>query len=81
MYTYYNNLKPDAKIEHISYDNMPTTIRDLSEKQTITRLISGEDAKLLTFRLWLEGWDADCFDGIKYAVTVKLAFGSKRVEL
>lgn len=81
MYTYYNNLKPDAQITHISYDNMPTTIRDLSNKDTITRVVAGEEAKLLTFRLWLEGWDADCFEGIEYAVKVRLAFGSKRVDL
>ncbi len=81
MYTYYNNIKPDAQIEHISYDTRPTTIRDLSNKDTITRVVAGEEAKLLTFRLWLEGWDADCFDGIEYAVKVRLAFGSKRVDL
>jgi len=81
MYTYYNKLKPDAQITHISYNDKPTTIRDLSKKDTITRVVAGEEAKLLTFRLWLEGWDADCFDGIKYSVKVKLAFGSKRVDL
>ena len=81
MFTYYNNLKPDAQITHLSYDNMPKTIRDLSNKDIITTVVAGEEAKLLTFRLWLEGWDADCFDGIKYAVKVKLAFGSKRVDL
>lgn len=81
MYTYYNNIKPDAQIEHISYADRPKTIRDLSTKDTITRVVAGEEAKLLTFRLWLEGWDADCFDGIEYAVKVRLAFGSKRVEL
>ncbi len=81
MYTYYNNLKPDAQITHLNYQDKPTTIRDLSNKETITTVVAGEEAKLLTFRLWLEGWDADCFDGIEYAVKVRLAFGSKRVDL
>jgi len=85
MYTYYNNLKPDAKLSDrlLNYDvvkNM-NVIRSLDNKDTITRVVAGEEAKLLTFRLWLEGWDADCFDGIEYAVKVRLAFGSKRVDL
>ena len=80
MYTYYNNLKPDAKITHIDYDSKPTTIRDLSGKDIITTVSTGEDAKLLTFRVWLEGWDADCFDGLEKAVKVRLAFASKRRE-
>jgi len=80
MYTYYNNLKPDAKITHIDYASKPTTIRDLSGKDIITTVSTGEDAKLLTFRVWLEGWDADCFDGLEKAVKVRLAFASKRRE-
>lgn len=81
MYTYYNNLKPDAQITHLSYQNKLNTIRDLSTKDTITRVVAGEEARLLTFRLWLEGWDADCFDGLQYAIRARLAFGSKRVDL
>ncbi len=80
MYTYYNNLKPDAKIEHISYANKPQTLRDLSTKDAVTKVVSGDDPKLLTFRVWLEGWDADCFDGLTNAVKVRLAFGSRAVE-
>lgn len=81
MYTYYNNLKPDQQITHLSYQDKPKTIRDLSNKDVITTVVAGEEAKLLTFRLWLEGWDADCFDGIEYAIKARLAFGSKRVDL
>ena len=81
MYTRYNKVKPDAQITHISYQGKPNTIRDLSTKDTITRVVAGEEARLLTFRLWLEGWDADCFDDIEYAVKARLAFGSKRVDL
>ena len=80
MYTYYNNLKPDAKITHIEYSTKPKTIRDLSGKDIITTVSTGEDAKLLTFRIWLEGWDADCFDGLSKKVDIRLAFASKRRE-
>ena len=80
MYTYYNNLKPDAKITHIEYSTKPTTIRDLSGKDIITTVSTGDDAKLLTFRIWLEGWDADCFDGLSKKVDIRLAFASKRRE-
>ncbi len=80
MYTYYNNLKPDAQITHIDYDDKPTTLRSLDSKDTITTVATGEDAKLLTFRVWLEGWDADCFDGLTNAVKIRFAFASRRKE-
>ena len=84
MYTYYNNLKPDDPLTYKLLDynvvEQINTIRDLSGKQTITTVRSGEKAKLLTFRLWLEGWDADCFDGIEYAVKARLSFGSRKVS-
>lgn len=82
MYTYYNNLKPDAKLTDrlLSYSNKPATITNLSNHDVITTVTSGEEAKLITFRVWLEGWDADCFDGLSKAVKIRLAFGSKRVD-
>lgn len=45
----------------------------------ITNVESGADAKLITFRVWLEGWDADCFDGLSNSIDMRLAFCSKRV--
>ena len=45
----------------------------------ITTVESGATAKLITFRVWLEGWDADCFDGLSNSIDMRLAFCSKRV--
>lgn len=45
----------------------------------ITTVESGAAAKLITFRVWLEGWDADCFDGLSNSIDMRLAFCSKRV--
>ena len=45
----------------------------------ITTLSSGEDGKPITFRIWLEGWDADCFDGLGGTIQSQLSFSSKRI--
>ena len=34
----------------------------------------------LTFRIWLEGWDADCFDGIAGSIQSILSFVSVRKD-
>ncbi|MCR5112628.1 MAG: hypothetical protein K6A63_01685 [Acholeplasmatales bacterium] len=90
MFTYYNNLRRSAQISPISYDTaLPKTIKSLptvsSDDKTLTydkivQVESGGDEKLVTFRLWLEGWDADCFDGLSNEIKVRLALGSKRVN-
>lgn len=84
MYTYYNNLKPTAKLTSklLSYDTVKNmgVIRDLSTHKTIVTVKSGGPAKLVTFRIWLEGWDADCFDGLKESIQMKLTFGSTLVS-
>ena len=66
----------------MAYDEIPTTIKDLtgSDNKKITTLSSGEDGKLITFRIWLEGWDADCFDGIGGSIQSQLSFSSKRIN-
>jgi len=90
MYTYYTNLKQTATLTNKlkAYNYFPTTIKDLTSKDAngdyiynkkITTLSSGEDGKLITFRIWLEGWDADCFDGLKDSITASLSFSSKRI--
>lgn len=88
-YTYYTNLKNVADLYNnylynhlMSYDEIPTTIKDLtgSDNKKITTLSSGEDGKLITFRIWLEGWDADCFDGIGGSIQSQLSFSSKRIN-
>ncbi len=88
-YTYYTNLKTTSGSYSnelynrlMSYDEKPTTIKDLtgSDNKKITTLSSGEDGKLITFRIWLEGWDADCFDGIGGSIQSQLSFSSKRIN-
>ncbi len=44
--------------------------------QYITTVKSGGKSHKLTFRFWLEGYDADCFEGISSAVRVNLSIGS-----
>ena len=81
MYTYYNNLRPSAQIKKLKYEQKPETIRSLTgDVPKVTTVKSGANANLITFRFWLEGWDADCFDGLDKSIRVKLSFTSKRVE-
>lgn len=43
--------------------------------KVITTLSSNDvNPTLLTFRIWLEGWDADCFDGISGNIQALLSF-------
>ena len=89
-YSYYTNLKKSNSLYNklMDYDEIPTTIKDLTSKddngnfvdnKKITTLSSGEDGKLITFRIWLEGWDADCFDGLGGTIQSQLSFSSKRI--
>lgn len=82
MFTYYNNLRPYSRIEKLKYENKPETVRslDIEELPLVTTVQSGSDAKLVTFRFWLEGWDADCFDGLAKSISINLTFNSKRVN-
>ena len=90
-YTYYTNLKQSDSLKNrlIAYSDLPTTIKDLTSKdddgnftynKRITTLSSGEDGKPITFRIWLEGWDADCFDGLGGTIQSQLSFSSKRIN-
>lgn len=81
MFTYYNNLRPYAQITKMKFKDRPAAIRNLGSEDLpkITSVQSGADAKLVTFRFWLEGWDADCFDGLDKSINVKLSFTSKQV--
>lgn len=89
MFTYYNNIRPYSKLTKLNYDEKPNTIRKLPTEQEIkdaqnpydvpykfVEVKSGYSAKKVTFRFWLEGWDADCFDGISQSIRVNLSFGS-----
>ena len=83
MFTYYNNIKV-VGIDPLPFDELPNAIRyDINSKavreDVFTTVKSGSDYKLVTFRLWIEGWDADCFDGLSKSINVKLSFKGKRV--
>ena len=77
MYTYYNNLRPYSNLKPMNYEEKPTTVRNLTDEHIITNVKSGGEAKKVTFRFWLEGWDADCFDGLTKSINVRLLFNSK----
>jgi len=82
MYTYRNNLLGMDTLADLlpSYNSLPKTIRSLEdENPIITTVSSGSEAKLVTFRFWLEGWDADCFDGLAKSINVNLTFKASKV--
>ena len=86
MYTYYKNRRPYSNLKPLKYDTKPTTIRnsDLinnegnrNEKNPVIATVkSGEYSQKLTIRIWQEGWDADCFDGLAESINVRLSFQS-----
>lgn len=77
MFTYYNNLRPYSQLTAMNYENKPKTVRTLDDELVLTHVQSGGPTKKLTFRFWLEGWDADCFDGLSESINVRLLFNSK----
>lgn len=78
MFTYYSSLKNYAtsNFEPLLFEDRLRSYRDLSKAPAITTVVTGGEAKLVTFRFWLEGWDADCFDGLAESINVKLTFTS-----
>jgi hypothetical protein len=52
---------------------------DADHYKKMVTLKSGDQAKYLTFRVWLEGWDADNIDGLANPIDVRLSFASKRI--
>ena len=76
-FTYYNKLR-DTKITELGYGDMPQTVRDFStyENSKITTLHKDKGyTSKVTFNFWMEGWDADCVDGIGNSkITVSLSF-------
>ena len=67
MYTYYNNIRPNDTLESrlLEYESKPATIRDLHDENNIPfmEIEFGKIHKAM-LRFWIEGWDADCFDGL-----------------
>ena len=59
------------------YSDMPKTHQGFEtiESLTITSFTHKNEVKKVTFNIWLEGWDADCFEPImSQRVSVSLAF-------
>lgn len=83
MFTYYNNLKNNS-LERLSFENdLPenyytSLINDQGKNQVMLCSLKGNEAARITFKLWLEGWDADCFDGIGKSINVQLSFAKSR---
>lgn len=81
MYTYYNLLKNDS-LEKLSFEKLPknyytSLLDDQGVNQILVCELKGNEAIKVTFKLWLEGWDADCFDGIGEQISVQLSFVQK----
>lgn len=89
--TYYNTVKKkgledgnssDKPLDPISYNDVPNTLKGLDtiEAAKIIRLDSDNDygrngKAMMTVRLWLEGWDADCIDTVlDQDVSITLSF-------
>ncbi len=89
--TYYNTVKKkelddnnskDKQLDPISYNEVPNTLKGLDtiEAAKIIRLDEsnhyGQDGSaMMTVRLWLEGWDADCIDTVlDQNVSITLSF-------
>lgn len=81
-FTYYNNQKASA-IKPLS--KAPETYRyelgtDVDNAPIITNVKCNGTSNLVTFRFWLEGWDADCFDGLSKSIKVSLTFTSSQKD-
>lgn len=81
-FTYYNNQKA-SKINPLS--KAPETYRyklgtKRNDSPIITNVKCNGTSNLVTFRFWLEGWDADCFDGLSKSIKVSLTFTSSQKD-
>lgn len=78
MFTFYNGLKNNS-LTAIDYTKIPVTVTSLLNEQGKNRVkvcslgAEGNEVKV-TFKLWLEGWDADSIEGIAEKILVQLAF-------
>ena len=92
MYMYYNSVKESDPLTDLLPDDHPESITDLSSNKTIATVESGQVTKIL-LRFWIEGWDADCFDGLpgtidevtretlnSNPINVQLLFNSRKVD-
>jgi len=92
MFVYYNSVKESDPLTDLLPNTHPDTITDLSTKQIVTTVESGQITKVL-LKFWIEGWDADCFDGLpgtideetgkainSNPINVQLLFNSNKVD-
>ena len=81
MFTFYNGLK-NKSLEAIDYKAMPKTYKSLVDEEgfnivRVCSLTTKQRVKKITFKLWLEGWDADSIEGIVEAISVQLSFAHR----
>ncbi len=65
------------RAETPSYNSLPYTYKgfDTYESANLLTLDAKDDVKKATFTFWIEGWDADCFDGlISNSISINMAF-------
>lgn len=77
MFTYTSQVT--SELEPLDYKKIPKTIKSLINSEglntvKILTLTKEQQTQKATFRIWLEGWDADCIDGLKQSITVQLSF-------
>lgn len=78
MWTYYQSLGAGSNdVKLLNYDKLKELYDDgiiyntLADTQKVTKLDSGLKAHKVTFRFWLEGYDADYFAGVSGLETMK----------
>ena len=77
MFTYSSQLV--NSLQPIDYKLMPKTYKTLLDSQglntvKVLTLTKEHNVQTVTFKLWLEGWDADCIDGLTKSISVQLSF-------
>lgn len=77
MFTYSSQL--EDILTPLDYKKIPKTIKSLVDGQglntvKVCTLTKTESVQKVTFRFWLEGWDADCIDGLSKSISVQLSF-------
>ena len=77
MFTYSSQLV--NSLQPIDYKLMPKTYKTLLDSQglnavKVLTLTKEHNVQIVTFKLWLEGWDADCIDGLTKSISVQLSF-------
>lgn len=80
QFSYINNQGKDYGV--LSYENIPNSYQgfDEIESLTVTDFNYQSEVKKVTFRMWLEGYDSDCFQPIiGESIVASLSFRSTNV--